>query len=81
MGDEIFLIDSKGGLVAMSATAYDSEELLQSLLADYPNLLAGAQIDPLAPRRWLLVEREVGVPSADGGAAPFDPAGPLSPSS
>jgi hypothetical protein len=45
----------------MKETAYDSEALLQRLLADYSNLLAGDQIDPDHPRRWLLVTREMRV--------------------
>lgn len=67
MNDEIYLISQDGKLVEMSARAYDSEALLQQLLAQYPNLLAGAQVDPASPRRWLLVSREVGVPSEENG--------------
>lgn len=66
MSDDIYLIQD-GKLVEMSASAYDSEALLQQLLAEYPNLLAGAQVDPTAPRRWLLVSREVGIPSEQSG--------------
>ncbi len=44
---------------------YDSEDVLQELLARYPNLLAGEQIDADVPRRWLLITREAGVPSED----------------
>jgi hypothetical protein len=47
----IYLIQDGGGLVEMSETAYDSEDLLQDLLAKYPSLLAGDQIDSAAPRR------------------------------
>lgn len=48
----------------MREQPYDSEDLLQKLLADHPALLAGEQIDRRAPRRWLLIRREAGVPSA-----------------
>ena len=51
----------------MKETPYDSEALLQRLLADYSNLLAGDQIDPDNSRRWLLVTREMRV-SGDEGA-------------
>jgi len=37
--------------------------LLQQLLADYPNLLAGDQ-DSEVRKRWLLVKRELGVAAA-----------------
>lgn len=51
----------------MSEQAYDSEDLLQRLLAEYPNLLAGDQIDRDSPRRWLLISREASVPSCESG--------------
>src|SRR4051794_34132631 len=47
----------------MREQPYDSEDLLQGLLAKYPSLLAG---DEAGSRRWLLVKREAGVPSAEG---------------
>ncbi len=55
-------------LVALDETPYDVEETLQALLADHPDLLAGDQIDPEVPRRWLLIGREAGIPDAPGGA-------------
>ncbi len=64
----IYLIQDGGGLVEMSETPYDSEDLLQELLATYPSLLAGDQIDSAAPRRWLLISREVSLASEEGGA-------------
>lgn len=68
MNDDIYLIGEDGRIVAMSDTAYESEALLQKLVADYPSLLAGRQAEDEAPRRWLLVSREVGVQSAENGA-------------
>src|SRR6266487_4898323 len=65
----IYLIQQGGGLVEMPETAYDSEDLLQELLARYPSLLAGDQIDNAAPRRWLLISREVPLASEEGGAS------------
>jgi len=38
-------------LVEMTPQVYDSEDLLQVLLAQYPSLLAGDQMNPGAPRR------------------------------
>ncbi len=66
MNPGIFLIQDNDELVEMNEQAYDSENLLQTLLAKYPALLAGNQIDPHAPRKWLLIERECGVPSEEG---------------
>ena len=45
----------------MEATPYSREDVLQRLLEQYPDLLAGEQIDPDDPRRWLLVKREAGI--------------------
>jgi hypothetical protein len=63
----IYLIQNDGQLVEMTERTYDSEDLLQGLLAQYPNLLAGDQMDNSHPRRWLLISRERGVPSEEGG--------------
>lgn len=67
MSDTIFLIQSYGELVEIESTLDPNEAIFQSLLARYPNLLAGGQIDPQNPRRWLLVRREVGIPLVEGG--------------
>lgn len=69
MGGAIFLIQDNGQLMEMNEQKYDSEDLLQTLLAKYPNLMAGDQINNEAPRRWLLVSREASLPSEEGGAA------------
>ncbi len=64
----IFLLQGSD-LVEMREQAYDSEALLQELLARYPALLAGEQVNPQAPRKWLLVAREAGVPDQDDGSS------------
>ena len=68
MSGGMFLIDNDGRLVEMNEEAYDSEDLLQGLLAQHPNLLAGDQVNTLYPRRWLLICRERGLPSQEGGS-------------
>jgi hypothetical protein len=68
MPDSIYLIQGGDSLVEMTEHAYDSEDLLQRLLAQYPNLLAGNQVDSAEPRRWLLVSREVPVASEEEGS-------------
>ena len=68
MAGRIYLLGVDSKLVAMGETMYDSESLLQKLLADHPDLLAGDQINAEEPRRWLLVSREMAVPGEqDGG--------------
>jgi hypothetical protein len=68
MQGNIFLLHDHGELIPMQGADYDSESLLQQLLAGYPDLLAGDQIDPENPRRWLLVRREMPIPGRDQGA-------------
>jgi len=58
----VFVIKKDGSLVEMLSSKYDSEEVLQSLLEEYPNLLAGNLIDDINPRKWLLISREYGIP-------------------
>lgn len=41
---------------------YDTEAVLQQLLAEHPSLLGGDQLAGAAPRRWLLVTREASIP-------------------
>ena len=67
MPGHIYLIQDNHTLLEMGETAYDTEDLLQSHLADYPDLLAGDQINSAEPRRWLLVAREVSLPGDDTG--------------
>lgn len=65
MGQGMFLIQPDGSLVELAEEAYDSESLLQELLAKYPNLLSGNQASSDQPRRWLLIKREMGIPGRE----------------
>ena len=56
MAGRIYLLKEDSKLLAMEEAPYDSERLLQKLLADHPDLLAGDQIDAEEPRRCLLVK-------------------------
>src|SRR5215471_1166096 len=64
----IYLVQGDGRLIRMDEHQYDSEDLLQGLLEQYPDLLAGEQIDSSAPREWLLIAREAGLASEENGA-------------
>src|SRR5262245_33883183 len=57
MAGGIYLIKSDGSLVEMAEEPYQTEDLLQRLLAQYPNVLAGEGLGQ-EPRRWLLIARE-----------------------
>jgi len=64
MDKHIFLLDDRQQLVSMAQQGYDSEDLLQELLANYPELMASDQIG-YEPRRWILVSRETPIPDRD----------------
>ena len=68
MAGRIYLLNGESKLIAMEESPYDSETLLQKLLADHPDLLAGDQINDEEPRRWLLVTREMAVPGEQDGS-------------
>jgi hypothetical protein len=65
---KIYLRDGDG-LIPLEETVYQAEDVLQKLLADYPDLLAGDQMQPSEPRRWLLITREAGIADSEGGLA------------
>ena len=67
MNGAIFLLQSDEQLVSMTEQAYDSEALLQQLLARHPSLLAGDQMNGSVARRWLLVSQEMSVPDSEDG--------------
>ncbi len=62
MKDSIFILDKSGRLQELEETDFLSESALQSILAEYPNLISGKQIHPEKPRKWLFISREFGVP-------------------
>ena len=76
MSGGIFLIQSGGDLVEMKEQPYDTEAVLQELLAKYPNLLAGDQMDGAAPRRWLRSRGRWAC--RPGGRRPLVPGQPVS---
>lgn len=60
---KVYLVgNSDKKLVPLEETGFIQESDLQELLANYPDLLPGDQIDPENPRRWILVSREMGIP-------------------
>lgn len=65
---KIFLVgENEQVLIPMEETPYAAEDILQTLLEDYPDLIPGDQISPDVPRKWLFVKREAGVPSSETG--------------
>src|SRR6516164_6252957 len=64
----VFVLKDEDTLVPMAPAQFASEDDFQSLLAKFPELLSGDQIDPAVPRRWLLVKREKSIPDDEDGA-------------
>jgi hypothetical protein len=65
----IFVLDSQRRLHELHEQPYETEALLQQLLAEFPNLLAGELVDADEPRRWLLISREVGLADGDNASS------------
>lgn len=63
MTDGLFYM-SDGDLFTMKVSGFDTEDVLQELVEHHPDLLAGGQMNPSVPRRWLLVKREHSVPDS-----------------
>jgi len=66
--DKIFVIQPDGGFGEVARSPYESEDILQRLLEEYPELLAGETFEPGKDVRFLLVGREFGVPDSEGGS-------------
>jgi hypothetical protein len=64
MASSIYLIGADNSLTELQQTEYDSEDLLQKLLADHPALLGAGG----AGTSLLLVRRELGVPKVENGS-------------
>lgn len=67
MAGSIFVIkDDK--VIELKESKFDNELSFQELIEKYPNILAGDQITPNDPRKWIFISREIGVPAQlDGG--------------
>src|SRR2546423_12779623 len=68
MSGGIFLLRGGDDLVPMTEAPYDTEDVLQELLAKFPDLLAGDQLAGFDARRWVLIDRESAVPDTEEGA-------------
>ncbi|MGJ4851824.1 hypothetical protein ACH6CV_16420 [Bacillota bacterium Meth-B3] len=69
MGGKIFVLNGVDELTELTQTQYSDEDFFQGLIERHPSILAGDQIDPDNPRRWIFVSREMGVPSEHEGGA------------
>ena len=60
-----------GALVEMRETPFDKEIDLQQFLTSHQGLLAGSQMNPADPRRFVLVTAEAGIAVTEGGGDYF----------
>ncbi len=68
MGERIYTRDKQGRIEPLEEASFSSEDDLQALLAEHPELLDGEQMRPGDPRRWILIKREKGIAeAADAG--------------
>src|SRR5260370_21002762 len=65
----VFLLQGQDSLVPMEPAQFATENDFQLLLARFPALLVGDQIDPQNPRRWVLVGREQPISTGENGAS------------
>ena len=69
MAERIYIQGESGGLEPLEEERFSTEDDLQALIAEHPELLDGEQIQPGDPRRWLLITREKGISeTSDSGA-------------
>lgn len=64
----VFLLRGEDSLVPMQPGEFAAEDDFQRLLARFPELLVGDQIDPQNPRRWILVKRELAISTGEVGS-------------
>lgn len=63
----IYHLNELGQLEPMQEKPFDAEADLQKLVAEYPGLLSGEQMNPDNPRRFILIGREQGIADIIGG--------------
>ena len=63
----VFVLRDDRTLAPLQSAEFARESDFQALVGDFPELLAGEQMNAASPRRFLLVDREVGIPASTGG--------------
>ncbi len=69
MAGDIFTIIDGDRLMPLHESPYASEDELQRLVAEHPEVLSGEGLGGEQPRRWLLVAREAGLAAEPQGPA------------
>lgn len=63
----VFLLKGEDSLEPMEPAEFAAEADFRRLLARFPELLVGDQVDPQNPRRWILIRREQPVATGEIG--------------
>lgn len=63
----VFVLTDAATLIPMKPASFVTEDEFQNLLASFPELLVGDQIDSQSPRRFILVSREQSIADQEGG--------------
>ena len=69
MSERIYTLTEGDALEALEESAFATEDELQALIAEHPELLDGEQIRPGDARRWVLIKREKDIAATAGGSA------------
>ena len=69
MAERIYNRGGDGGLEPLQEQPFSTEDELQALIAQHPELLDGEQIRPGDPRRWILITREKGIAQTPDSSA------------
>lgn len=64
----MFSIQPNGALIELKEQPYENEDIFQELLAQYPNLIPGNQINSTNPVRLMLLTREAGIADSEDSA-------------
>lgn len=59
MAEKIYIRNASGELEPLTEERFETEDLLQQLIGQHPELLAGDQMRPDDPLRWILIKREM----------------------
>ena len=59
MAEKIYIRNASGELEPLTEERFETEDLLQELIGQHPELLAGEQMRPDDPLRWILIRREM----------------------
>jgi hypothetical protein len=66
MSSKIYVLRDNEEIMPLIETEFTVEDIFQALIEKHPEVLAGDLIDPVNPRKWLLINREMGIPVEDG---------------